>query len=384
MYSHRQGRHESLAVTRHAAQPVTAGEPDQLLADVREALTAPSSHTLTPQVVQRLQATHGNRFVSNLVTQSRHSTIQRELGGYQPKANFGLELKVEPIRNSANLDKFATKKSTLTDAHKKQIAEIAQHLKFSLETFRGHLLKANVVGHADTVGKDDDNATLGQARADAVKAELEQQLIKLGGGNEILLGLLVYAESAGEGSLANPTDDNVDEPLNRRVVVTYDSIPAPSLPPGGMPDAPTPGFTPLPGLPPPGPGIPGITPGMPWSPIPGIPKFDYRKQLEKAVEGDPLLKGLKKLSPDLYDAALDKLAEADEIAAEKALDLLPIEDKYKEALKAVAKALLQTLKGKKWEPPIPKPPQYEMPPSNAPEMPSAPGQVIIPGPTWKW
>lgn len=61
---------------------------------------------------------------------------------------------------------------------------------------------------------------------------------------------------------------------------------------------------------------------------------------------------------------------------------LPLEGKTKAAVQAVVKSILQMAKGKKFEAPIP--PLHEMPPSTAPEFPKAPGEVIIPGPTFRF
>lgn len=74
--------------------------------------------------------------------------------------------------------------------------------------------------------------------------------------------------------------------------------------------------------------------------------------LERALDRDPLLKAL----PDpLRKKALDALKDVDETAAEKIIDALPLDDKYKAALQAATKAALQMAKGKKYEPPVDNP-----------------------------
>ena len=68
-----------------------------------------------------------------------------------------------------------------------------------------------VTGHTDRVGTVKDNDALGNARAGAVRA----LLIDLG-----LQPQMVSAVSRGEREPLLPTDDEVDEPRNRRVEVT--------------------------------------------------------------------------------------------------------------------------------------------------------------------
>jgi hypothetical protein len=76
------------------------------------------------------------------------------------------------------------------------------------------------------------------------------------------------------------------------------------------------------------------------------------------------------------------LKDGDEMLAEKVIDALPLEGKTKAAVQAIVKSILQMAKGKKFELPIP--PLHELPPSNAPQFPKAPGEVIIPGPTFRF
>jgi hypothetical protein len=103
--------------------------------------------------------------------------------------------------------------------------------------------------------------------------------------------------------------------------------------------------------------------------------------LEEALKRDKLLKEL----PDwARSKAIDALKDIDETIAEKIIDALPWDAQVKGAATAALKALLQTAKGKKFEIP-PAPPATRAPDwSKQPDFPSAPGQVIIPGPVWKW
>jgi hypothetical protein len=77
---------------------------------------------------------------------------------------------------------------------------------------------------------------------------------------------------------------------------------------------------------------------------------------------------------------VDGLKDADEKAAEKIIDALPLDEKEKVALKSVAKSILQLLKGKKFKMPTPPPPGMD-PTAPTPKFPKMPGEVIVP--IWK-
>ena len=103
--------------------------------------------------------------------------------------------------------------------------------------------------------------------------------------------------------------------------------------------------------------------------------------LENALKQDKLLKEL----PDwARKKAIDGLKDIDETIAEKIIDALPWDANVKAAATAALKALLQTAKGKKFEIP-PAPPSVRAPDwSRQPDFQPSPGQVIIPGPVWRW
>ena len=103
--------------------------------------------------------------------------------------------------------------------------------------------------------------------------------------------------------------------------------------------------------------------------------------LKNALEQDPLLKEL----PDwAREKAIGALEDIDETIAEKIIDALPWDANVKSAATAALKALLQTAKGKKFELP-PSPPSVRAPDwSRQPDFQPSPGQVIIPGPVWRW
>lgn len=103
--------------------------------------------------------------------------------------------------------------------------------------------------------------------------------------------------------------------------------------------------------------------------------------LEEALKRDKLLKELPGWA---RKKAIDALKDADETVAEKIIDALPWGGQEKAAATAILKALLQTAKGKKFKlpeaPPGARQPEWQ----KLPEGPKMPGQVIIPGPVWRF
>jgi hypothetical protein len=103
--------------------------------------------------------------------------------------------------------------------------------------------------------------------------------------------------------------------------------------------------------------------------------------LEEALKRDKLLKEL----PDwARKKAIDALKDVDETIAEKIIDALPWDANVKAAATAVLKTLLQQAKGKKFK--LPEAPPGTRAPdwSKQPDFQPSPGQVIIPGPVWRW
>jgi hypothetical protein len=112
------------------------------------------------------------------------------------------------------------------------------------------------------------------------------------------------------------------------------------------------------------------------------PDLAPRKQwLEEALKQDKLLKEL----PDwARSKAIDALKDIDETIAEKIIDVLPWDAKVKGAATAALKALLRKAKGKEFK--LPEAPPGTRAPdwSKQPDFPRSPGQVIIPGPVWRF
>ena len=133
------------------------------------------------------------------------------------------------------LDRFALDKDTLTPDHLGAIEELALSIAVNVGMLAHGTAKIEIVGHADTAGKETDNQKLGQSRADRVREALEKQLSGV-------TGTKLTARSAGESKPLVATGDNQREPRNRRVEVnvTISSAPEPKkkAPPKLFPDGP--------------------------------------------------------------------------------------------------------------------------------------------------
>jgi hypothetical protein len=127
----------------------------------------------------------------------------------------------------------------------------------------------------------------------------------------------------------------------------------------------------VPGYPPYSPSIPGYPPWLYPGPVSPIPE-KRKNWLEEGLKRDPIIKKLPKWA---REKAIGALKDADEKAADTIIDALPLDSKEKAALKAAVKALLQTLKGKKFKKPIPS--LHEPPPSPFKGFPKMPGEKIF-------
>lgn len=244
----------------------------------------------------------------------------------------------------------------------------------------------HVIGHADTdyqKGKAFEQKT-SEARAKNVQAFLKKEVEKNAKVNPRLVAgtptatTISWKTPKGLGA-TQPNPENVkrgktpsnmneeDRKRNRRVEIILE-----------------PGLTAVQEKPidlnlPKGYGSPG------WATLPPPPPSSQpqkqREWLKDALQNDPIIRSLP---PWLRDKVVDAGKDLDETIADKALDLLPIDPEYQGAVKAVVKATLQYLKGKRFTVPTPPPPQYQQPPSNTPPFPKAPGEVIIPLPPIKF
>jgi outer membrane protein OmpA-like peptidoglycan-associated protein len=266
------------------------------------------------------------------------------------------------------LDRFVRDKAKLTKKHRAAIEQLAFAIWRELSPYADAKATIAISGHTDTTGSEKHNSGLSTARADNAKAALEAALAKQG-IDPARLGFTTTAH--GETQLRVPTGDEVDEPGNRRVEIEVTIAvkappPSPEADPGKRP--------PLPGTPG-GPKIwevPGLMEELDPARPPTIPRAPKSKGewLEEALKRDPLLRKLPKWA---REKAVDALKDADEKAADAIIDAIPFgDDEYKQAAKAAMKALLQTLKGRKFKPP-------PTPPGSLPELPPPPGFDKAPG-----
>jgi outer membrane protein OmpA-like peptidoglycan-associated protein len=145
---------------------------------------------------------------------------------------------------SGTVDDFLTGSSTLSGGQKASIASIASKILSLRGSYPG--CSVAVTGHTDAVGTEANNLGLGQARADAVRAEL---------ANHGVPAEIILTDSAGESQLKIETQ--APEPRNRRAEIHFEpeagfqAMPELTLPPleppGNAPSAPvTPIFPPTP------------------------------------------------------------------------------------------------------------------------------------------
>ncbi len=134
---------------------------------------------------------------------------------------------------SVTIDGFVTGKSEISPVNLERLQRTARVIQKLLKKYPSATVR--VIGHTDAVGKESDNQTLGQARADAVRDALA--------GTGIPAEML-QAESKGESQLLVKTEKA--EARNRRVEVRFNpnaagpagTPPAPTL---ALPDAPAKG-----------------------------------------------------------------------------------------------------------------------------------------------
>jgi outer membrane protein OmpA-like peptidoglycan-associated protein len=111
---------------------------------------------------------------------------------------------------SAEISRFKLGNAEIPKEGMDTLRYSAKQILYFLQKFS--LSSVTIKGHTDKVGTDEKNVSLGQERADAVKAFLLQE-----GVPEAIMS----TESKGESSPAVPTKDNVQEPRNRRVEVRF-------------------------------------------------------------------------------------------------------------------------------------------------------------------
>ncbi len=117
---------------------------------------------------------------------------------------WGASLQASPLKPRSFLLYFVSGTDILTEASRRQVPEI-------LASIREYPApEVSVTGHTDTTGSAEINARLALNRAEAVRDLLIE---------EGLDPALIEVFSHGENNLLVQTEDNVDEPRNRRVEV---------------------------------------------------------------------------------------------------------------------------------------------------------------------
>ena len=134
---------------------------------------------------------------------SRGGEVTR-LSPSEVQHRYGSTLRALPAPPAKFLLYFITGTDELTDESKRELNKVLAALR---ERPSPDVL---VIGHTDTMGDADANDALSAQRADRVKG--------------FLVGIGIPAErirtgGRGERELLVPTDDNVDEPRNRRVEI---------------------------------------------------------------------------------------------------------------------------------------------------------------------
>jgi outer membrane protein OmpA-like peptidoglycan-associated protein len=287
------------------------------------------------------------------------STLQRQMNSSpstpEPDVVTDLAESASPFLaaaiGSVTIDGFATGKSDISPANQAKLAKTAARIKLLLKQYPGSTIR--VTGHTDAIGKENDNQTLGQARADSVQAALTRMEIP---------PELIQTDSKGETQLLIKTDKA--ESRNRRVEVQFEpqsrpkiSLPGPSLtPPDTSPKSSTavpdwkvpPIKEGLPKIPPISPKSPPSLPPDFWKPIPAAPKRAGTSVEDKlnAVAHQItsfLPKSVQETAQELVKGALEKGITS---GLDSALQSAGVDDKSRQAIgKAVEAALKQKIGG---------------------------------------
>lgn len=117
---------------------------------------------------------------------------------------FGALLSTLPSPAESFVVNFDPNQDTISAESRPQVARILASIQSRRST------SVTVIGHTDTTGDPQSNYTLGLQRAEVVAAEVRAAAPA---------GAAVFVVSHGESELAVKTEDNVNEPRNRRVEV---------------------------------------------------------------------------------------------------------------------------------------------------------------------
>jgi hypothetical protein len=111
---------------------------------------------------------------------------------------------------STVVDRFALGSATIPTSGEDSLRYAARQILYFIRKYP--LSTVHIAGHTDRVGKEEKNLTLGQERANAVKAFLEGEGVPAD---------LITTESKGESEPVVPTKNDQPEPRNRRVNVFF-------------------------------------------------------------------------------------------------------------------------------------------------------------------
>lgn len=165
----------------------------------------PSPDGSVGQVV--VQGTSGERVLSQAqqATSLDGSTAPNEIPKEQLQRDFGSVMSARPPLPEHFVLYFKFGRTQLT-------AESATLLPKVMARLRARKVPdVSVIGHTDTVGKEAGNAALGLKRANLIAGQIRKQGLD---------NVDVSIESRGQNSLLVPTQDQVNEPRNRRVEIT--------------------------------------------------------------------------------------------------------------------------------------------------------------------
>ena len=143
-------------------------------------------------------------YASTEVKENQPPTTVRILSRQEAESVFKEALEATPEAPVAFILYFITGTTTLTESSQAQLNQVREETKKRLPC------DISIVGHTDTVGKEETNARLSLERAQIVR----DALVGIG-----VDPALIQVSAHGENDPLVPTADEVDEPRNRRVEV---------------------------------------------------------------------------------------------------------------------------------------------------------------------
>jgi outer membrane protein OmpA-like peptidoglycan-associated protein len=196
----------------------------ELIHTMQQSHGAPSEKTIALGDPADTRERQAEGMASGAVAQKPVATapdfrVQRQLNE-APRRAPDLAESASPFLASAigsvTIDGFETGKAEISKANQATLGKTARTIQTLLKKYPGSAI--HVTGHTDAVGKEENNQTLGQARAESVQAALAG----LGIPSEAIV-----TESKGETKLLVKTERA--EARNRRVEVRFEPHTTPSL-----------------------------------------------------------------------------------------------------------------------------------------------------------